>query len=231
MHAMTLLAAALAVPLLAFSPAAAEDYSLSKLEEAPPADVAEALSSLLEKHAVRVLDGAKKPLVDVWLRKQLPLPKDGEAAEGGVALGKDLADGSFLGVIRYHRKHADFRDKSLKDGVYTMRYGIQPMDGDHLGVSETRDFVLLAPLKKDTKADPIPTKELVELSTEVSGSSHPSIVYLISTKSRKAPETFPALLALEDRGWKVLDFRIPYEKAPDRFLRLGLVVVGKSDAL
>ena len=43
----------------------------------------------------------------------------------------------------------DYRDQPIAKGVYTMRYGLQPVNGDHLGVSIYRDYSLLLPAAKD----------------------------------------------------------------------------------
>ena len=47
----------------------------------------------------------------------------------------------------------EIRGKVVKPGVYTLRYGQQPQNGDHLGISPFREFLLISPaaIDKDPK--------------------------------------------------------------------------------
>ena len=202
-------------------------YTLTELKEKPPTEVKDDFKKLLGDHGVRVTDKKNKPMVDIWFRKEITKIKK-PRSEDGATLTSDIAAGTFLGVIRYHKKRRDFRDKSLKAGIYTMRYGIQPTDGDHLGVSDTRDFALLCPAEKDTRIDPIAYKDLVKLSTQASGTSHPNILYMISTKDRKKSGKLPALIHDEEMELRFVDFQVNFEKEKDKGIRLGLIVVGKA---
>lgn len=224
--------------LLLCSPlATAADYSLGALAEAPPKAAAAALRKVVGKTGVRVTDSKKRTLADIWFRRELAPPKAAAAADGA-DFAKQIPAGTFLGLIRLRRKHYDIRDREVRAGLYTIRYGVQPLDGDHLGASETRDFVILCRAKKDTVVDPIPQKKLADLSTEVSGTSHPAILYVISTKNRKKAPALPALYHEEEWNWHVIDFEIAVAGTVDttadqtvdgkkgKSLRLGLVVVG-----
>ena len=44
----------------------------------------------------------------------------------------------------------DFRGQEIKKGVYTLRYGQQPEDGNHIGTSELADFLLAIPAGVDS---------------------------------------------------------------------------------
>jgi hypothetical protein len=128
--------------------APAKGYRVEPLKEAAPAEVAEPVRKALAAEGLRVLDPKGEPLVDVWLRSAVPtveMPK----AELNVKLGK-VEEGALLGVIRFHKKSSDFKGNGFPAGVFTMRRGIQPVDGDHQGATETRDFALLAPAKVDS---------------------------------------------------------------------------------
>ena len=59
-----------------------------------------------------------------------------------------------------------------------MRYGLQPVNGDHLGVSTYRDYSLLLPAAKDQKLDLPPRKQLEQRSAESAGTSHPAVLLL-----------------------------------------------------
>jgi hypothetical protein len=60
-----------------------------------------------------------------------------------------------------------------------MRYGVMPADGNHMGVSPYRDFLLLIPPTEDT--DPGATfgyAELVVSSVQAAGVPHPAVLAL-----------------------------------------------------
>ena len=63
-----------------------------------------------------------------------------------------------LGVARFPAKYKDRRGQTIKPGVYTMRYGLFPVNGDHQGVAPQRDFLIPSPaaLDDDLKADAKP---------------------------------------------------------------------------
>ena len=55
-----------------------------------------------------------------------------------------LAEGSVVGGnARDRRLSSDIRGKVVKPGVYTLRYALQPQNGDHLGAAPNREFLLL----------------------------------------------------------------------------------------
>ena len=74
-----------------------------------------------------------------------------------------FTSGQLIGVLRVSKKASftDFRGQELKAGVYTLRYGQQPEDGNHIGTSEVYDFLLALPAKIDQ--DPKPLNLLDEL--------------------------------------------------------------------
>ncbi|HLU48778.1 MAG TPA: hypothetical protein VK116_11870, partial [Planctomycetota bacterium] len=136
----------------------------------------------------------------------------------------------------------------IAPGIYTLRKLTQPEDGDHLGVSETRDFVVLCPAKSDKTPDPLTERQAVKLSTEVSGSKHPAILYLV--KPFDEPKGLPRVYEDEDLGFWIVDVLLP--EAPNegaaaraaesstepekpeagdkskRTVRVALVLVGKA---
>src|SRR5436190_748173 len=133
--------------VLALSSAAfAEEYSVQLLKEKAPSEVAEALRAELPAAGHRILKG-DKPYMDFWLRAYAPAAT--EKAPLGVRFG-DLKPWSFVGVVRVHGGASDFKNQKYPAGVFTLRNGIQPEDGDHQGTSESRDFLLLSPAAADT---------------------------------------------------------------------------------
>ena len=90
-----------------------------------------------------------------------------------------LRQGGFVGVARFHAGAADFKAQKFPAGVYTMRYAVQPEDGDHQGVTESRDFLLLCAAASDPAIDAMELKELNKLSARVNGKKHPAVLYLV----------------------------------------------------
>ena len=119
-----------------------------------------------------------KVLAEIWLRSSAP--PTGGVNEGalGVEYGA-LASSALVGVVRFHEAWIDYREIELPAGVYTMRYSVHPADGDHMGVSQYRDFLLLSPVADDP--DPATEYEqepLMALSERVSGKTHPAAMAL-----------------------------------------------------
>lgn len=205
----------------AFGSPEANGYRSEKLKEAPPPEVSEKVRKLLEAHALRLRDPKGKPFIDIWLRKSVPTKKDENVL--GIDFGS-LPEGTLLGVMRFHGRADDFRGDRFRAGLYTFRYAVQPEDGDHQGVSEARDFILLCPAKLDVKPDPIPTDDVVKLSVKVSGRKHPSVLYL--TRMFDKPEKLPRFFEQPDKEYWIFDCEIPGEGKGKKPVRLGLVLVG-----
>ena len=76
---------------------------------------------------------------EFWLRKTIPASGKPTGPRGAV-LYPILAEGELLGALRFPGEGHDYRDQTIAQGVYTLRYGLQPVNGDHLGVSPFRDY-------------------------------------------------------------------------------------------
>ncbi|AMV38802.1 hypothetical protein [Planctomyces sp. SH-PL62] len=177
----------LAVLLLgAASTAAAQDsYKLEKLDEAPPSELAAAVKETLETTGHRVLDAQGSPLVDIWLRKATPATAAPSGPKGAI-LYPVLTEGELIGAVKYVAEGYDYRDQTIEPGVFTLRYGLQPVDGDHLGVSVNRDYALLVPAAKDVDVADLPRKTLEKESPASVGTTHPGVLLLLA-----APEKLP----------------------------------------
>lgn len=155
--------------------AAPPTYKVETAGACSSPDVSDAIKGVLQPDGLRVTaDGGI--LCDVWLRKVLPMQPGTAAPDYG-----SLTSGEFVGVIIYAKGAGDFKGQKLKPGTYTMRYQKMPADGNHMGVSPTQEYFLLAPasLDKDPNAA-IEYEPLVEMSRKVSGSNHPTPLYLVS---------------------------------------------------
>ena len=177
----------LAALLLSVPIAFAQAASAPKPESigAPAATLAQPIRTALEPRGYRVPtpDGP----VDLWLRAELPTGKN---PESGVIYDK-LAPSTLVGVITFAKDSKDYKGQRIAAGAYTMRYEVQPDNGDHLGTAPTRDFVLLVPVASDP--DPAATFEvdkLVALSQIGSGTRHPLPLNLLAPESKSLPAVY-----------------------------------------
>ena len=90
-----------------------------------------------------------------------------------------------MGVLQVNGKdgYTDFRGQELKAGVYTLRYGQQPEDGNHVGTSDLADFLLALPAKMDVDPKPIfGFDELSMRSAKSAGATHPAIFSMLPSE-------------------------------------------------
>ena len=74
-------------------------------------------------------------------------------------------------------------DNRSPKGTYTLRYGLLPNDGNHMGVAPNRDFLLLLPLLTDSDPATVYTeKQLYRASGKVAGGAHPTVLSLIAAE-------------------------------------------------
>ena len=110
---------------------------VSALAEKPPADLAPAIASLLQATGVKA--GVGDATLDIWWVQSI-------GSDGGWS---GVESGTLVGAIRVTGAFKEIRGKAVAPGVYTLRYGQQPQNGDHLGISPYRDFLLLSPASVD----------------------------------------------------------------------------------
>jgi hypothetical protein len=176
-----------------------------------PASVKKALAPT--GYRVTLDDGA--PL-DVWPPAQVQTSdKPREDATYPLALSV------FLGVIHFARNARDARGNAISAGTYTLRYGLQPNDGNHLGTSATPDFLLLVPVAADTNpAQTYSFDQLVLLSQQVTGKRHPAPFNLVPADATQFPSA-----TTDPEDHTILFFKV---KTQSGDLPLGLVVKGTT---
>ena len=165
---------------VALSPTAVraqESYKVEALKQSPPEALSGAIRGVLDAQGYRIVDDQGKGYAEFWLRKATPA-QGKPAGPKGAILFPVLREGELLGALRFLGEGHDYRDQAIASGVYTLRYGLQPVNGDHLGVSPNRDYTLLLPAAKDTAIAALPRKKLEEGSSESAGTSHPAILML-----------------------------------------------------
>jgi hypothetical protein len=227
---VTIFRAALAAAVLfAFAAtAAAQSYTAATVSQAPPTELSAAVRGVLDSQAIEV-KGANGVLCDIWLRKDIPTVPPPAMTLGIVY--PQFAPGTLVGAIRFPAEVIDFRDQKIKPGVYTLRYELNPVDGNHQGVAPQRDFLLLGPPADDTTTDTLDFKPLVKLSKETTTHNHPSVWSLMPADG--APAQLPAVAPQDsDNGTiQVLFFKANLGAAgAAKPTTMGLVVVGTSSA-
>jgi len=165
---------------------AQDDYKMEVLKEVPPAALPAAIKGTLQEEGFRVVSSAGKTVADFWLRKATPATAKPSGPKGPICFPV-LSEGELLGALRFSGGGHDYRDQPIPAGVYTLRYGLQPVNGDHLGVSTFRDFALLVAAAKDKAPADIPEKKLEDQSAETAGSSHPAVLMIVPAPADAKP--------------------------------------------
>jgi hypothetical protein len=208
--------------LLLAAAIAADGVALEALKEAPPEGLSEAVRKELAGEGLRIVQGGK-PLYDFWLRKTVPTQAPREDLQLKLT---ELAPGTLVAALRVHAVTPDFRTAKVPAGVYTLRYGVQPEDGDHQGTSDTKDFLLLVQAAADPTPGPIAPDPLNKLSSKVLGRKHPAVLYLVRTTGAAEPA---AVVHDEPKERWILECRTAGSAETAKVLLLGIVVVGKAN--
>jgi hypothetical protein len=184
-----------------------------------PADspVSAAIWDVLDAKGYRLTSDDGTAMADVWLRKNVP---NSGAKEVEGVLFPEIPPSTLLGIISFPKAAADFRGQQIKPGFYNLRYELIPNDGNHLGVSPSRDFVLLTATASDSDpAAQFKFDELVALSRKATATTHPGPLSLVQANS-----AMPGLVHDDQDHW-VFSFRLPLgsEEIP-----MGLIVKGTA---
>jgi hypothetical protein len=188
------------------------DLSGAKHSDPLPAPLAPAVAAQLSPGGVRVTVGANA--LTFWFVKQL---------QETAASWAEVKEGTLVGAVKIDKDFRDIRGRVVKAGTFTVRYGIQPANGDHLGVSPYRDFLLLSPVAIDTDPAPRGHDALVEVSKEAIGGSHPAVLSIDPPVSTAAP----LAVTTTELGHKAITLEVPTAGGA---LRFGLVLIGKIEA-
>jgi hypothetical protein len=175
-----------ALLLLTASPALAANYAVKLAQTPPPSSLKEPFRKLLGDQSVQFLDDKGTVLAEVWFRKEIPAKATAEQVKNGLTY-REIEETTFLGAVRFDQPFTDYRKQKIKTGVYTLRLGYQPMDGDHMGTAPYPDFCLLIPAAADPKPDTMDVKEMRELSNKAPAGNHPGVMLLYPAD--KPPET------------------------------------------
>ncbi len=197
---------------LALAHAGAADFAV--LPGAPlPESVPEATRGMVAQEGVSVQSG-DAAVVRFWMRTA---PFDGDPASGFGVRFDNIPEGAFLGVVEFPDRGSDFREQAVPPGLYTIRFGLHPEDGNHMGVAPSRDFALLAPVAKDLEvAKNYDFDSAVQLSADV-GNPHPTVARLELPEADAGPNLWE-----NDYEHWILDIAVA-----DTFV--GIVVEGHAE--
>ena len=166
---------ALVAVLSAVAPAVLTGQELTASTETVevPAELAEPIRALLQPQTSVVMRDGNR--IEIWWVKAIAL----ESAPQGAPSWSNAPDGALVGAMRLAQPLTDARGFTIKPGVYTLRFALQPQDGNHLGTAEFSYFAVLTPAKLDTKPDGIADyKALVKASSKETSTDHPVILSL-----------------------------------------------------
>jgi hypothetical protein len=200
-------------------------YTIKTTTTPPPKELKEGIAKLLSDQSVQLLDGKGTLLCELWFRKEVPANATPAQVKNGLTY-RELEETTIMGAIRFDQPMTDFRKQKIKAGVYTLRLGFQPQDGDHMGTAPYPEFCLLVPAAADAKPGTMSPKELQELSTKASGTSHPAVFLLFPNEK---PEATPKLVDKGGDKW-VLNVKEPVQAGSEKAtLGVGLTLIGHSE--
>jgi hypothetical protein len=210
---------------------AQDSFKVEELKQAPPPSFAPPISGVLESRGYRIIDDQGKPFAEIWLRKAVPASANPAGAKGVIQF-PFLAESELLGVMNLVGEAHDYRDQAIAKGAYTMRYGLQPVNGDHLGVSPFRDYSLLLPGTKDKSLAVLPRKQLETQSAESAGSSHPACFFMLAVPSASGSTAPTMIHDSEKNTWRVvlpLSLEVKGEPKP-LIYPISIIVAGVSES-
>jgi hypothetical protein len=179
----------------------------------------DALKKSLEPKGWKVTlpDGA---YCDVWLRAGVPAGNTD--APGAVYTW--IGESTLIGVITFEKPTTDFRGQAVKPGSYTMRYEVHPTDGNHMGISPIRDFLVMLPVAMDPNPDAtFKFEELTKMSTKVTGTNHPGVLSLVQLDSA------PAAPKMESDESNHVIFTGAIKNASGASMPIALIVKGRAE--
>jgi len=204
--------------------ALAADHQVTALNEGPPDALSAAIVEKLSEGGFKVTEGTSRTICEIWLAEKWPVTAGFEATS---ALLYPFKPGQLIGAIRFPRRTDDFRGQQISSGVYTLRYAQQPVDGNHVGTSDTRDFLLLVSPDADQDAEPLPPEDLSIWSAEAAGTTHPAMFSMLPADADGA--AVPSIVEDADREWTSVRLRGSTEAdGQSGELVIRLVVVGRA---
>ncbi len=199
-------------------------FSIKTTAADPPKELQDSMRQLLAGDAVQFFDPAGKLVCDLWLCKELPAEVTAEQVKNGITY-RELKETQLVGAVRFAQPWQDYRKQKLKAGVYTLRLGFQPIDGDHAGKSAFTEFLLLSAAGIDKSPDVMASKSLVDMSAKSINSGHPCVFMLFPNNKAGKPT-----LESKPRDHWVVNAGCAVKAAGGKgVLGFGITLVGEAD--
>ena len=148
----------------------AADLTLKVVEKEPPKELGDTIRAALQSKALQLLDGDKLAY-EFWFASEIPLKSKPASLEKAL---DSVAPATLLGAVSIPTARRDYRNDELAAGIYTMRFALQPQDGDHLGTTAYLTFGVLVQARHDPTLDGITTyRSLVRASARDTTTEHP----------------------------------------------------------
>ena len=182
---------------------------------------------MLGKTSIQLLDAGGKTIGEFWFRGEIPADASAEQIKNGLTY-REIRQSEVLGAVRFEQDWTDYRKQKVKAGVYTLRLGYQPADGDHQGSSDFQEFLLLIGADKDKSPELIEFKHLSETSSKSIGTGHPGVFMLAPNAT---PGKKPDIAARPKNHWVINtkgEIVVAGKKVGASF-GIGLNVVGHAD--
>ncbi len=221
--------AALAMVICAAALAGAQPakHSVKVANTPPPKELAEPVRKLFGSQSIQYFDAQGKLIAEFWFRPEVPAAATPEQIKNGITY-REVKQSEIIAAVRVEQTMPDYRKQNVRAGVYTLRLGYQPEDGDHAGTSPHQDFLVVIAADKDTKAELLDFKLLAEMSQKTINTGHPA-VFMLFPNSKPAAE--PQYVAKGNNHFAIntrADITVNGKKA-DGVLGIGLTVVGAAD--
>ena len=188
----------LAAQLLLASLAFGQTYKVETAGAPAAGQLPQPLQDALGAQGVKVVNDQGATLLEAWFAKTVAT--NSSASPSSDYLYPSLTDGEFVGVLHFSSPGADFRGQAIKPGFYTLRYGLIPQDGNHMGVNPTRDVLVLCPVAADTNLSAnLKFDDLVKLSRQAAGTPHPA--FLVGAPVNGS--AFPAVAKDDQDHWNL----------------------------
>ncbi len=180
----------------------------------------DSLKGALEEKGYRVVMDDGSIVCELWLRKAIPASAKKDV---GGAIYTEIPDSTLIGVISFPKGGGDFRGQGVKAGAYTLRYSLHPIDGNHLGISPVRDFLVMVPLADDKDAGAqFKFEDLMKLSSKASGTTHAAPLSLVTYEGKAEP-------TLSENEYGHVTFSARMKTSSGGEMPISFIVKGKAE--
>jgi hypothetical protein len=199
----------------------AQGYTVDVTNDAPPPSLSGEVRDTLASKGLRVTT-PNGPLCEIWLRKSVP---GGAASQDLGVIYPQLKMGVLVGAMVLNADVKDFRRQVVHAGVYTLRYALSPVNGNHQGVAPQRDFLVAIPADVDKDPASMNENQTIEASKKSTSTNHPSVWSLMPATGSASAK--PEVTHDEADDFWLLQFSVPIAAggAPAP-VRMALVFVG-----